>query len=66
MTKKYSVFIATTEGGKNQPHIPSPERKNGTFARSRLVDLRKLRVVSFMLISRLKIMLHETIRNDDF
>ena len=63
---KYSVFIAATEGGKNQPHIPSAKRKNGTFTRSRLVDLRKLGVVSVMLISRLKMMLHETIRNDDF
>ena len=63
---KYSVFIVATEGGKNQPHIPSAKRKNGTFTRSRLVDLRKLGVVSVMLISRLKMMLHERIRNDDF
>ena len=63
---KYSVFIVATEGGKNQPHIPSAKRKNGTFTRSRLVDLRKLGVVSVMLISRLKMMLHERIRSDDF
>ena len=36
---KYSFFIVATEGGKNQPHIPSAKRKNGTFTRSRLVDL---------------------------
>ena len=63
---KYSFFIVATEGGKNQPHIPSAKRKNGTFTRSRLVDLRKLGVVSVMLISRLKMRLHERIRNDDF